>query len=133
MSARRAPSDNPALPRDGSAALPSWRSWSAPELHRRLAASQGRVLVMFGRAGCGACRAALARVPALAAGAVDAVVHVDADTSAGLLREFDVFHLPALFLYRDGTFHAPLAAALTAPGFARAVGAAFAAPAQDPP
>ena len=88
---------------------------------------------MFGRQGCGACRQAYLRVPALAAGEVDRLVHLDADVCGGLLREFEVFHLPALFLFRAGHFHAPLHAALAAPGFARAIACAYAAPAREAP
>lgn len=111
----------------------SWEHWREPEVHRALPASRGRLLLMFGRRGCGSCRLALARVPLLVAGAVDRLVHLDAEDCGGLLREFDVFHLPALFLFRDGHFHAPLSAPLAAPEFARAVEAAYAAPALEAP
>lgn len=111
----------------------TWAHWREADVHRALQDSTGRLLLMFGRPGCGACRQAYARVPLLAAGAVDRLVHLDADDCGGLLREFEVFHLPALFLFRAGHFHAPLHAALAAPGFAQAIERAYAAPSQEAP
>ncbi len=81
---------------------------------------------MFGSRACGACRYAEARLPLLARGVIDTLVYVNAAECPGLVREFDVFHLPAMFLYRDGQFHAPLDAALTPETWAAAVEAALA-------
>lgn len=111
----------------------TWERWREPEFHRALRATTGRLLLMFGRHGCGACRHAYARLPTLSHGAVDRLVHLDADDCGGLLREFEVFHLPALFLFCDGRFHARLSAALCMPQFALAVASAYAAPAQEAP
>ncbi len=33
---------------------------------------------------------------------------VDAESEAALAQEFDIFHLPALFLYKAGVFHSEL-------------------------
>lgn len=112
---------------------PSWQRWREPQVHRALRGSSGRLLLMFGRRGCGTCRLAEARVPALACSRVDALVYLDADDCGGLLREFGVFHLPAMFLFRDGTFHAPLEAPLQPDVFAAAIDAAYAAAAQEAP
>lgn len=111
----------------------AWEHWREADVHRALQDSTGRLLLMFGRHGCGACRQAYLRVPPLAAGAVDRLVYLDADDCGGLLREFEVFHLPALFLFRAGHFHAPLHAALAAPDFGRAIACAYAAAAQEAP
>jgi thioredoxin 1 len=110
-----------------------WEHWREADVHRALQDSAGRLLLMFGRHGCGSCRQAYARVPLLAIGAVDRLVHLDADHCGGLLREFEVFHLPALFLFRAGRFHAPLHAALAEPGFAQVIERVLAAPAQEAP
>jgi hypothetical protein len=111
----------------------AWEHWREADVHRALQESTGRLLLMFGRRGCGACRLAYARIPPLAAGAVDRLVHLDADDCGGLLREFEVFHLPALFLFRAGQFQAPLHASLAAPDFGQAIACAYAAPAQEAP
>lgn len=110
-----------------------WVPIRGADLPRRLRAGRERLLLMIGRAGCGACRVAHARVPALAAGRVDALLYADADENTALVREYEVFHLPALFLFRDGIFHGVLEAPLTAPQFAEAIEAVLAAPAQDAP
>ena len=83
--------------------------------------------------GCGTCRVAEARLPTLARGRIDTLVYLDADDCGGLLREFEVFHLPAMFLYRDGVFHAPLSTSLQPEAFAAAIDSAYAAAAQDAP
>lgn len=88
---------------------------------------------MIGRAGCGTCRAAQARIPGLATGEVDALLYLDADENGALVREYEVFHLPALFLFSDGAFHGALHAPLVAPQFAEAIRSVYAAPAQEAP
>ena len=79
------------------------------DFHHRLAATSGVALVIFTSTGCSSCRAwkALLRdyskhQPTLT------VFEVDAGHAQALAREFNVFHLPALFLYRDGHFHCAL-------------------------
>ncbi|MDJ0738199.1 MAG: thioredoxin family protein [Gammaproteobacteria bacterium] len=90
--------------------------WSPPTLsqfdfHARLEALTGAALVMFSGAGCGACRH-LRRV--------FAEVHrqrpdwglfeIDAGRDQALCNEFEVFHLPTVFLFSDGRFHCQLEA-----------------------
>ncbi|MEW9900043.1 thioredoxin family protein [Chitinivorax sp. PXF-14] len=102
-------------------------------LHRRLAAAAGVSLVMFSRHGCGSCRVAESQLPAWLPGVVDNLFKVDVDINAGLMREFDVFHLPALFLFKNGQFHAPLHCPLTPNALATAIHALITAPAQEAP
>jgi thioredoxin 1 len=111
----------------------AWQPLAGPALHRLIDALPGRVLLMFGSRACGTCRAALARVPSLAEGHVDTLVYVDAEECAALVREYEVFHLPALFLFRAGRYHAALQAPLAPNEFGRAVDEALAAPAQEAP
>jgi thioredoxin 1 len=59
--------------------------------------------------------------------------HVDVQLCPGLARAFDIFHLPDLFLYRAGRFHARLACELTPAALARAIDTALAGPAQEEP
>ena len=103
------------------------------EFHKRLAAQPGLTLVMFAQPGCGACRRAEAVLPGWLAGAVQRLVHVDAAAQAALAREFEVFHLPALHLYKDGQYHAPLNTEMTATAVRAAVAVAAAAPAREAP
>ncbi len=58
---------------------------------------------------------------------------VDVQTAPALARAFDVFHLPALFLFRDGRYHARLACMVTPAALAEAIDRALAAPAVEEP
>ncbi|KTS77381.1 thioredoxin [Pseudomonas oryzihabitans] len=76
-----------------------------------LLAAAGRSLLIFTSAGCSTCRLAREVLPK-ALLPVDRLYWVDAERSGGLVQRYGVFHLPALFLVRDGEFfgavHAPL-------------------------
>jgi thiol-disulfide isomerase/thioredoxin len=79
------------------------------EFHHVLEETPGNSIVLFTAPHCGSCRAMkLALGQVLAEERGWHVFEVDAERDLALVREFDVFHLPALFLYRDGAFHAPL-------------------------
>ena len=95
-------------------------------------ATPGVSLVLFGSPECGACRRAEAVLP----GAVAAdmrVFRVDVREAMALTREFEVFHLPTLFLYRDGRYHARIDCELTPSALRQRLSAALAAPAEDEP
>ncbi len=121
-----------ALPLQSSPALP-WRTVHDAEFHRALACLPGRTLVLFSQPGCGACRRAEALIPVALAASVQHFIKVDAAEQAALAREFEVFHLPALHLFIDGRYHAPLSCELTAGALRDAVAAAAAAPAVEAP
>lgn len=79
------------------------------DFYRTLSATQGAVLVFFSSAACNSCRywrTLLTELPARYHGI--RVFEVDAGESMGLTQEYEVFHLPALFLFQDGHYHAPL-------------------------
>jgi thioredoxin-like negative regulator of GroEL len=67
-----------------------------------------------------------------AAGEV-ALYRVDVQASPGLAREHEVFHLPALFLYRDGHYHARLECQVTPTVLRRHMAEALAGPAEEEP
>lgn len=100
--------------------------------HPRLGATPGVALVLFGSPACGACRGAEARLPAAAPPGTP-LFKVDVQRATGLARSFEIFHLPTLFLYLDGRFHARLDCEVTAPALARALSRALAQPAQEEP
>lgn len=103
------------------------------DFYRRLATSPGVSLVLFSGPGCSACRRAEAVLPEALAGAVAHLFKVDAQQSMALAREYDVFHLPALFLFVDGHYHAPLHSALSPAALRQAVAAALQSPSQEAP
>jgi thioredoxin-like negative regulator of GroEL len=103
------------------------------DFHPQLAQSAGVSLVMFSGPDCGSCRRLESILPALTAGRVARLYKVDVQTSTALAREYEVFHLPSLFLFVDGRFHAPLHAE-PAPGiFAAAIDHALREPAHEEP
>ncbi|MES1997683.1 MAG: thioredoxin family protein [Pseudomonadota bacterium] len=103
------------------------------DFHPCLAHSAGVSLVMFSGPDCGSCRRLEKVLPALTAGRVAHLYKVDVQVSTALAREYEVFHLPSLFLFVDGRFHAPLHAE-SAPGiFAAAIEHALREPAHEEP
>lgn len=77
--------------------------------HHVLEDTAGVVLVFFSGPHCGACRhlrRGLQEYLASIGGLT--VFEVDAARDLALARAMNVFHLPSLFLYRDGHFHCQL-------------------------
>lgn len=104
------------------------------DLHHRLAETVGVSLVIFTGPACGSCRRlkqVLAAHPELFADLH--LFEVDAQHNMGLAREFGVFHLPAMFLYRDGAYHGELHSEAAAAALRAAIDAALAAPPQEEP
>lgn len=114
--------------------VPTFEPLGDNAFHSRMAALDGLAVVIFTAPGCGACRRALEQLPRLAAEAsIEHLFLVDVEISTGLAREFEIFHLPALMLFRDGLFHAKIDAELTTASFGAAVAKALAAPAEEAP
>lgn len=61
------------------------------------------------------------------------IFKIDAGQDQALTEEFNVFHLPALFLYRNGQYHRPLQCEANLDALAAAVTEALAAPAEEMP
>jgi thioredoxin-like negative regulator of GroEL len=102
--------------------------------HPYLSSSTGTALVMFTARGCGACRHLRQVLREVAARRTDwHLLAVDAQQDMALVREFEVFHLPTLFLFRDGEFHCELRAEARTEAILAAVSAALRLPAQETP
>lgn len=80
---------------------------------QRLLAMSGVSLVIFTSVGCASCRFAREVLPGFAL-AVDRLCWIDAGDNGGLVERYQVFHLPALFVVRDGEFFGALHTRLTA-------------------
>ncbi|MCB9755224.1 MAG: thioredoxin family protein [Myxococcales bacterium] len=102
----------------------------------------GVALVIITSQWCGACKLvkrALASVDdeALASAGLEPdalhLLELDAVESAGLVADLEVFHLPSMFVYRDGEYHAPLHAPARADALVDALARALAAPPVEPP
>jgi hypothetical protein len=91
---------------------------------QRLLASSGVSLVVFTSVGCASCRFAREQLPRLDL-AIDRLCWIDAGDNGGLVERYQVFHLPALFVVRDGEFFGPVQSRLTGIGLNEAVGQAL--------
>ena len=104
------------------------------DFHQVLARQSGLSLTLFTKRGCSACRHWAELLATFAAhGAEVALFSVDAEEDAALAREFDLFHLPALFLFRDGQYHSAIHCEARLPALQAAISAAAAGPAQEAP
>lgn len=102
--------------------------------HHTLAQTEGVSLVYFTAPACGACK----RLKQLFLHNPEVfaqlnLFEVDAQREMALTNEFGVFHLPAMFLFNRGEFHAEIQAEALPHAILAAVEAALAAPAQEAP
>ncbi len=99
---------------------------------QRLLAMSGVSLVIFTGDGCASCRWAHRHLPGLAL-AVDRLCWIDVGHNGGVVARYEVFHLPALFVVRDGEFYGALQTRLTQSRLNEAVAQALARPAEELP
>lgn len=99
---------------------------------RRLLDLPGTTLLIFTSDGCGSCRWARRMLPAMDL-PVDRLCWVDAGRNAGLVARYEVFHLPALFVVRQGQFLGALAAPLTRMELVAALADVMLRPAEELP
>ncbi|GAB1578841.1 thioredoxin family protein [Bordetella petrii] len=78
---------------------------------RYLLDAPGLSLLVFYSRTCGTCRVAREQLPALEL-PVDRLCWIDAGANGGLVARYEVFHLPSLFLVRDGAYYGPVSASL---------------------
>ena len=103
------------------------------DFHARVAASSGVAIVLFSAPHCGACRAWKQLLPQALDGLAAAFLEVDVGESTGVARYFGIFHLPTVYLYRDGRFHAELQCEARPEAIRQATQRQLAGPAQDEP
>ena len=109
-------------------------SLSQFDFHHTLAQTEGVSLVYFTAPGCGACRQLKQILESHPQEfALLNIFEVDAQQDMALTREFDVFHLPAMFLFRDGHYHAPIHAEPHPASLIAAIEAALAQEPQEAP
>ena len=78
------------------------------EFHHVLETQKGVCVVMFTGEACGSCRAWKQLLLDYQEKHDVTLYEIDAERDMALTNEFDVFHLPALFLYKNGHYHTPL-------------------------
>jgi thioredoxin 1 len=101
--------------------------------YARLEDLPGPAIVLFTAPRCGSCRAFHLGLSQLADEDDLSVFAVDAGMNPGLTQAYEVFHLPALFLFIDGRYHAELQCDPTPAALRAAFAHAQRQPAQDPP
>lgn len=90
-------------------------------------------VVLFTAPRCGACRAWKHLLPSALADQASVFYEVDVSEATGVARYFDIFHLPTIYLYRDGQFHAELQCEARADSIRQATHHLLNAAAQDEP
>ena len=90
-------------------------------------------MVLFSAPRCGACRAWKQLLPSALSDQARVFYEVDVSEATGVARYFDIFHLPTVYLYRDGQFHAELQCEARLDSIRLAAHQLLIAPAQDEP
>lgn len=85
------------------------------DIDHQLLSLPGTSLLIFTSVGCASCRYARQQLPAMVLD-VERVCWIDAAENGGAVARYEVFHLPALFVVRDGQFYGALRAPLTQSG-----------------
>jgi len=99
---------------------------------RRLLDLPGTSLLIFTSTGCASCRWARRELP-LQPLPVARLAWIDAADNAGLVARYEVFHLPALFVVRDGQFFGALQSRLRTDDLLDALAEALRRPADELP
>lgn len=73
---------------------------------------RGTSLVVFTNIGCSSCRVARKMLPDMQL-PIDQLCWIDAGNNGGLVERYEIFHLPALFVVRDGVFYGELKSRLS--------------------
>ena len=71
---------------------------------QRLLTLPGTTLLVFTSTGCSSCRTARKMLPEMQL-PIDQLCWIDAGDNGGLVERYEIFHLPALFVVRDGAFY----------------------------
>ena len=104
------------------------------DFHTRMAEFQGTTLVAFTSPGCGACRHLRLVLQQLRRHEPGwRVFEIDAQREQALTNEFEVFHLPTIFLFLDGQYHCQLRAEARPDSIVSATHAALQQPAEEAP
>ena len=101
--------------------------------HARIARASGHAVVLFSHAHCASCRAWKRLLPEALSGIVQHFFEADVALDTGAARYFGIFHLPTIYLYCNGQFHAELQCAARREMIQRTVASLFDMPAQEEP
>jgi hypothetical protein len=82
------------------------------DVDQQLLALPGVSLLIFTSIGCSSCRWARHHLPELPL-PIDRLCWIDAEENGGAVQRYGVFHLPTLFVIRDGEFYGTLRGTLS--------------------
>lgn len=94
------------------------------DIDRQLLDLPGRSLLLFTGQGCASCRWAYQHLPQMNL-PLERLCWVDAERNGGAVARYEVFHLPALFVVRDGQFHGAIRTSLHQVSLSQALEQAF--------
>ncbi|MFC1750310.1 thioredoxin family protein [Pseudomonadota bacterium] len=104
------------------------------EFHHTLESSTGTAIVFFSSQECSSCRYWEELLGKYVATHDNSdVFKVDAGQDQALVEEFGVFHLPALYLYKDGEYHSPIQCEAKLSEIEKAIKQSLEQPAQESP
>ncbi len=104
------------------------------DFHHRMETLTGTSLVMFSSPDCGGCRHLGQVLRAVRRQRPDwRIFEVDAQRDQALTHEFEVFHLPTLFVFHDGAYHCELRAEARLTEIVTATHRALHRPAEETP
>ena len=104
------------------------------EFYARLAETTGPSIVFFTKPGCSSCRLWKRLLVELLQKRGDIHVYqVDAEQNMALSHEYELFHLPALYLFVDGEFHCELQSEARLAHLETALDVALDSPAEEAP
>lgn len=104
------------------------------EFHQTLESTPGTSIIMFSSGECQSCRYWEQLLDQFCDKHDDInVFKIDAGIDQALTEEFDVFHLPSLFLYLDGQYHSALQCEAKLDTLENAIKTAKASPAEEMP
>ena len=104
------------------------------DLHQHIAENATPTLVFFSTDGCSSCRHLKQILLQLQNRHPEWMLYeVDAQKEMGLTSEFEVFHLPAIFLFDQGEYHSEISCAASVSAIEEAVSQALRAQPQEAP
>ena len=104
------------------------------DFYQTLQATHGPALVIFTSSGCASCRAwKLILQKYLTDHPEMQIFEVDAQESMALANEYEVFHLPSLFLFKGGLFHCAVHCEANLEKLYTTIETALQAPAEEEP
>ena len=114
-------------------AMPKIASLNDLNYHHTLMDTAGVALVYFTAPDCGACKMLAQALQHYPPHEPVTVFQVDAVHNGGLINAFGIFHLPTLYLYLDGQFHAELQCIALPEAIYQAVQTALLLPPEEEP